>query len=188
MQGMLRRNRLLRRNKTAEGVDMANKIQEFLSERARTMAEQAKGLRQDPLAAARKAGSRTAVKPQSLHDPIRAFARSGVKLTTISQETAQRLIELQAELVTAALADAAAQLEKATRTVSVADMIRGQGEVLKGARERILADMSRAVQILREAGGDVRKVASATMTRAGKPAPARKRPAAKRKRAARKAR
>ena len=169
---------------------MANKIKDFLSERARTMAEQAKGLRQNPLDAARKAGSRTAVKLHSLNDPIRAFARSGVKLTAISQETAQRLIELQAEVVTTALTDAATQLEKATRTVSVTDMIRGQGEVLKGARDRIVNDMSRAVKILRAAGGDVKKVASETMTKVKKPAkaaPARKRPAAKRKRPARKA-
>jgi hypothetical protein len=184
---MLRRSIL--HCKTREGMTMASKLKDFLNERAKSMADQAKRFRADPLQAARKASKESAAKLKSLNDPIRAFARKGVKLTAISQGTAQSLIELQTEIVTTALSEAAARLERVSRTVSVTDMVRGQGAVLKSARDRIVDDMSRAVKILRHARGEIREVAKSKPAKAQRPAKAaaRKRPAGKAKRPARKA-
>jgi hypothetical protein len=41
-------------------------------------------------------------------------------------------------------------------------LVRDQGEVLQAARERIVNDIAQAVAIFRDAGGDVRKVATQT--------------------------
>jgi len=168
---------------------MKNDVKEFLTEKAKGMAKQAKKFRESPLEAAREAGAKSAEAIKSLNDPIRTFARSGVKLTAISQGTAQSLIELQTEIVTSALSQAATQLERVARTVSVTDMVRDQSDVLKAAGERIVDDMSKAVKILRDAGGDVRKVATDAYAKVTKPAaaPAKtKKAGAKAKRPARK--
>ena len=171
---------------------MRNKIKDFVTEQSQAMAEQALKLRTQPVQVARDAAVKSAERIKSLKDPIRALSRSGVKLTAISQGTAQSLIELQAEIVTTALTEAAEQLERAARTDNVMDLMRDQADVLRATRERIVSDITQAVAIFKDAGGDVRKVATQTYSRvAGKakeaPAVAKaKRPARKAKRVIRK--
>jgi hypothetical protein len=83
-------------------------------------------------------------------------------LTAISQSTAQSLIELQAEIVNSVLTNAADQLERAAQTDSVMTLARDQADVLRATRARIVEDLNQAVAIFRDAGGDVRKVATQT--------------------------
>ena len=110
---------------------------------------------------------------KALNPRIRAVSRSGVKLTAISQGAAERLIQLQEQLVTSALTDAATQLERAARADNVKDLVKDQAEVLRATRERIVSDITEAVTILKDAGGDVRKVATHTYESVtGKAAPA----------------
>jgi phasin family protein len=137
-------------------------VKEFVAGQAEGMAKRAQELRKKPVAAARDAAAKSAETLKSMKDPVRAFARSGVKLTTISQGTAQSLIELQERIVASALNDAAEQLERAATSQSLRDALSSQASVLMGARERIVADMAQALAILRDAGGDVREVASRT--------------------------
>ena len=137
-------------------------IKDLLVEQTEGLAKRAQELRKKPVAAARDAAAKSAENLKSLKDPVRAFARSGVKLTTISQGTAKSLIELQERIVASALDDAAAQLERAAASESLKDMLRNQASVLMDARERIVADMAQALTILRGAGGDVREVATRT--------------------------
>jgi len=114
---------------------------------------------------------------------VRTVARSGIKLTAVSQSALQGLIELQEQIVTSALDDAAAQLEGVARTEKVMDLVRDQADVLRSTRERIVADMRRAVDIVADAGRGVREIATDTYTKVRKPAAA---TAAKAKRATRK--
>lgn len=158
---------------------MANKVKEFVNEQAQMLSEQAKTLGAAPGKLVRGAAERSAKRLQALQESVQVVTRSGVKLTAISQSTAQNLIELQSEIVTAALADAVEQLERAAQTVSVVDMARNQAEVLKGARERIVNDLTQALTIIKDAGGEVRKVATETYTKVGKPASAAKSPRAR---------
>lgn len=167
-------------------------IKDFVGERAQGLAEQAGKLRKAQAEAAREAATRSAAGLKSLKEPVRSLSRSGVRLTSISQGTAQRLIELQERIVTSALDDAAAQLERAAATDSVREVVADQARVLMAARERIVADMSEAIAILKDAGEDARRAARqteagarTTRKKARKKAPARKktRPAAARKKA-----
>jgi phasin family protein len=165
---------------------MVNRIKDFVTEQSQAVAEQARKLREEPAQVAREAAVKSAERIKSLKDPVRALSRSGVKLTAISQGTAQSLIELQVEIVTSALTEAAAQLERAARTDDVMGLVRDQAEVLRATRERIVSDIGQAVAIFKDAGGDVRKVAAQTYAKvSGKDeeAPV----AAKAKRATRKA-
>jgi phasin family protein len=170
---------------------MANKIKDFMMEQRDFLAEKASQLRTEPLKAARKATEKSAARIKSLNPRIRAVSRSGVKLTAISQSTAERLIHLQEQLVTSALTDAATQLERAARAGNVKELVQDQAAVLRATRERIVADISEAVTILKDAGGDVRKVATHTYDSVtGKATPAAPRAKAARrktKRATRKA-
>jgi len=156
---------------------MARRVKEFVSKTTQGIAEQAQKLRKAPVDVARAAAIKSAGRIKSLKDPVRAFARSGVKLTAISQGTAQSLIELQEQIVTSALSNAATQLERAAHTEDVMALMRDQAEVLRTTRDRILDDMTQAVAIFKDAGGGVRKVATETYTTVTKSAE-RTRPAA----------
>ncbi len=156
---------------------------DFLDEQTKGLAELAEHLRTSRLAAARQAAVKSAARIRSLNGRVRALARSGVKLTSISQGTVQSLIELQADIVNDGLTDAAAQIERIAYTGSVRDLAREQAEVLKAARERIAGDLTRAMTILRKAAQDARKVGE----RQAAPKAAKRRKAAKKKVAARKA-
>jgi phasin family protein len=156
---------------------MINKIRDFMTEQGQALADQAQKLRKEPLEAAREATLKSAAQLKSLNDPIRTLARSGVKLTAISQGTAQSLIELQAQLVTTALTEAAEQLERTARTQNVKDLVRDQADVLRATRDRIVQDITQTVAIFKEAGSDVGKVASETYAKVSTKAKAKSRPA-----------
>jgi phasin family protein len=139
---------------------MIAELNEFLEEQTTGLAELARRLRQSRAAVARKAAAASAARVRSLNGRVRSLARSGVRLTSISQATAQSLIELQAEIVTDALTDAAEQMQRIVYTSSVRDLAREHAGVLQAAQQRIVNDIARAVTILKGAAGDVRKVAS----------------------------
>jgi phasin family protein len=139
---------------------MIAELNEFLEEQTTGLAELARRLRQSRAAVARKAAAASAARVKSLNGRVRNLARSGVRLTSISQATAQSLIELQAEIVTDALTDAAEQMQRIVFTSNVRDLAREQAGVLQAAQQRIVNDIARAVSILKGAAVDVRKVAS----------------------------
>ena len=139
---------------------MIAELNEFLEEQTTGLAELAKRLRQSRAAVARKAAAASAARVRSLNGRVRSLAQSGVRLTSISQSTAKSLIELQAEIVTDALTDAAEQMQRIVFTSSVRDLAREQAGVLQAAQQRIVNDIARAVTILKDAAGDVRKVTS----------------------------
>jgi hypothetical protein len=138
---------------------MASRAREFVNERSRELAERARRLGAAPVEIARSTALKSAGRIQSLKEPARALSRSGVRLTAISQSTAQSLIELQAEIVDSVLSNAAAQLERAAQSESVMDLARDQADVLRATRQRIIEDLNKAVAIFRDAGGNVRGAA-----------------------------
>jgi phasin family protein len=143
---------------------MIAELNEFLEVQTTGLAELARRLRQSRAAVARKAAAASAARVRSLNGRVRGLARSGVRLTSISQATAQSLIELQAAIVTDALTDASEQIQRIAHTSSVRDLAREQAGVLQAAQQRIVNDIARAVKILKGAAGDVRRVASGGTT------------------------
>ena len=133
-------------------------INEFIDEQKKGLAELLGNLKKSRVEAARSAARDSAARIKSLNGRVRALARSGVRLTAVSQGAVQSLIELQAEIVSSALTDAAAQLERMAYTVSVRDLARVQAEVLQATRQRIVDDIARTVTVLKGAAGDARRV------------------------------
>jgi phasin family protein len=130
-------------------------ITEFMTEQKEMLAEQIKRIQKDPVKLARETAQKSAESLKGMKSPVRAAARSGVKLTAITQSTAQRLIELQTEIVTTALTDAAGRLERAARTDDVVDLLRDQAQALKATAERIVNDLTQTGEIFKDAGSDV---------------------------------
>ena len=151
-------------------------INEFIEEQRKGLAELLENLSKSRVDAARSAARQSAARIKELNGRVRALARSGVRLTAVSQNAAQGLIELHAEIVNTALTEAAAQIERLAYTESVRDLARMQSEVLQAARQRIVDDIARAVTILKDAAGDAR-MAVAPAAPAARKAPARKAPA-----------
>jgi hypothetical protein len=151
-------------------------INEFIEEQRKGLAELLDNLSKSRVAAARNAARQSAARIKELNGRVRALARSGVRLTAVSQNAAQGLIELHAEIVNTALSEAATQIERLAYTESVRDLARMQTEVLQAARQRIVDDIARAVTILKDAAGDAR-MAVAPAKPAARKAPARKTPA-----------
>ncbi|HEX7375254.1 MAG TPA: phasin family protein [Steroidobacteraceae bacterium] len=146
---------------------MHTETKEFLEEQARGLAEMAQKFRKDRVQQARQAARDSAARIKSLNGRVRALARSGVRVTNISHGAVEDLIELQAEIVNSALTEAAAQIERLANTGSLRDLSRDQMRVLQAARQRIVDDLSRALEILKDAGGKVRQVAAGGARKAG---------------------
>lgn len=143
--------------------------EEFLEEQKQGLKKLVGDFRKARMEAARKAALESAVRIKAMNVHVRQLARSGVRLTSISQGTAERLIELQSEIVTSALDDAAMQLQRIADTEHVRDLARGQSEVLQATRQRIVDDIARAMKILKGAAGDVREVATRATKAAAAP-------------------
>jgi hypothetical protein len=146
---------------------MINKIKDFVAEQAKVATEQARKFTREPAQSMRDATVKSAQRIRSSKDPVRAFSRSGVKFTAISQGTAQSLIELQAEMGTSALTEAAAQLERVATTQDVRELVRDQADVLRATCERIVNDLGqprpglRSLRSLRRPQGRARRSADA---------------------------
>jgi len=147
---------------------MPIEMSEFIEQQMKGLNELVGDLKRSRVAAARRAATESAARVKSLNTRVRELARSGVRLTYISQGAVQGLLELQADIVNSALTEAADQLQRMAYTESVRDLASMQTEVLQAARQRIVDDIGRAVAILKTAASEARKVAT----------PARAKPAA----------
>lgn len=137
---------------------MINQIQEFVSERKTALVEQFQKLRSDSVESVREAALGSAERLKSLKSPVRTIAHSGVKLTSVSQATVASLIELQLDVITAALTRSALRLQHASRAENVADLVREQVEMFPATRARIVEDTKRAAAIIADAGRELRGV------------------------------
>jgi hypothetical protein len=153
---------------------MSAHLSEFIAEQREGLVELMKNLRQSQVKAARDAARSSASRIKSLNQRVRALAKSGLRVNEVTHGAAQHLIELQEDIVTSALTDAAAQLERLSYTETARDFARLQGEVMQATRQRIVDDLSRAVTALKGAAGEVRdavvRPAAAKPARAGKAA------------------
>jgi len=135
---------------------MSAHLTEFIAEQRKGLVDLMKSLRQSQVKAAREAARSSASRIKSLNQRVRALAKSGLRVNEVTHGAAQNLIELQEEIVTSALTDAAAQLERLSYTETARDFARQQGEVMQATRQRIVDDLARAVTALKGAAGEVR--------------------------------
>jgi phasin family protein len=140
-------------------ISMIVDMQEFVTERGEVLVGQVRKMRETSVETVREAVVGSAETLKALKSPVRMIARSGIKLTTVSQATVQNLIELQSDVVTSALNDVALRLERATRAENIVEFVREQIELTPASRARMIEDANRAVTILKTAGRDIRNVA-----------------------------
>ncbi|MGI9245450.1 MAG: hypothetical protein ACR2I8_01900 [Steroidobacteraceae bacterium] len=138
---------------------MIVEVQGYVAERGELLRGQVRKLRENSVESVREAMSGSADTIKSLKSPVRVIARSSVKLTAVSQEALQNLIELQSDVVTSALTEVAVRLERATRADNLIEFVREQVELTPATRARMVEDAGRAVTILRSAGREFRNVA-----------------------------
>jgi len=153
---------------------MVSQVKKFMNDENKIFTEQARLLRKAPGKAVRGAAAQSAKGIRALQEPVRVLTHSGVKLTNVSHEAVLNLMALQLEVVTRALSDAAAQLERVAQSDNVRDLVSGQAQELRAVRERVVSDVGRAVSIVRDAGRGARKVATETYTKVARPAKAAK--------------
>jgi phasin family protein len=134
-------------------------MQEYVAERGELLFGQVRKIRETSVESVREAFTGSAETLKALKSPVRTIARSGVKLSTVSQATVQNLIELQSDVVTAALNDVALRLERATRAENIVEFVREQIELTPATRARVVEDANRAVAIFKTAGKEFRNVA-----------------------------
>jgi hypothetical protein len=137
---------------------MINQMQDFVAEQTSALTGQVEKIRKESVETVREAVVGSADTLKALKSPIRVFARSGIKLTTVSQTAVASLIELQSDVLTSALTDAALRLERASRADNVIELVREQIELIPATRARIVEDAQRAALIFKHAGRDVRGV------------------------------
>jgi hypothetical protein len=134
-------------------------INEFRSERRLDLVEVMNRFRDEPIETLREVAVNSADGIKSLKAPVRAFAHSGVKLATVSQNALQNLIELESDVITSAMTAAAMRLERAAQAEGVADLILDQADMLGATRDRMVDHATRAVEIFKVTRRDLRGVA-----------------------------
>lgn len=139
---------------------MLNEFKDFVTEKTQVLTDAVQKMRVESGESVREKVTDRAESIKALKNPVRQIARSGIKLTTISQTAMQGLIELQADVLTAALTQAALRLERAGKAGNVAELVKGQVELFDGARERIVGDAKRGAAIFKAAGKDIKEVAT----------------------------
>lgn len=169
---------------------MIEQIQEFVTDKASALTNQVEKIRKESVETVREAVAGGADNLKALKSPVRVVARSGVKVTTVSQTAVASLIELQSDVLTSALTDVAVRLERAAKADSIVELVREQIELGQATRGRIVEDAQRAVEIIKVAGRDLKGVATHAYERfvetTEEKAPAVKTARAKTKRVARK--
>jgi len=149
---------------------MLNEFKDFVTEKTEGLTERVQKIRMDSSESVRGVVTGSAENLKLLKSPVRQIARSGIKLTAVTQTAAQSLIELQADVLTAGLSDAALRLERASRAENVIEFVRDQIELMPATRDRVVEDAKRAVKIFKDAGRDLRHVASNVYTKVVEPA------------------
>jgi hypothetical protein len=139
---------------------MINQVQEFVAEQAAALSSQVEKIRHESVETVREAVVGSASGLKSLKSPVRTLARSGIKITTVSQTAVASLIELQSDMLTSAISDAALRLERASRADNIIELVREQVEMIPATRDRIVEDAQRAALIFKHAGRDLRGVAT----------------------------
>jgi len=139
---------------------MIEQIQDFVSEQTAAITSQVQKFRKESVETVRDAVVGSADNIKSLKSPVRVIARSGVKVTNVSQTAVASLIELQSDVLTSALSDMALRLERAARADNIVELVRDQVELAHATRGRVVEDAQRAVEIFKTAGRDLKGVAT----------------------------
>ncbi|MFO1407162.1 MAG: hypothetical protein U1F08_06485 [Steroidobacteraceae bacterium] len=139
---------------------MIEQIQEFVTDKASALTNQVEKIRKESVETVREAVAGGADNLKALKSPVRVVARSGVKVTSVSQTAVASLIELQSDVLTSALTDVAVRLERAAKAENLASLVREQIELAEATRGRIVEDAQRAVEIIKVAGRDLKGVAT----------------------------
>lgn len=141
---------------------MKVEIQEFVNEQTQALAHEAQKFRKNPAGFMRKALVDSAESVKSLKSPVRMVAHSGVKLTVVSQNALQSLIEWQSEVITSALTSMAVRFERAAEAEHIIELVRDQVDLLPATRDRLVDEATRGAAIFTDTGREVRKLAVQT--------------------------
>ena len=109
---------------------MIGQIREFVIEQRQALVERVERFREAPMAPMRELAMTSAGGIKSLKAPVRAFAHSGVRLAAVSQHAMRDLIELESEVVTSALTEAAERLERVVEADGVVDLVLDQAGLM----------------------------------------------------------
>jgi hypothetical protein len=139
---------------------MIAQMQEFVAEQTAVLQGQVEKIAKESVETVRETAVGSAETLKALKSPVRTIARSTIKVTTVSQTAVASLIDLQSDMLTSAISDAALRLERASRADNIVDLVRDQIEMIPATRARIVEDAQRAALIFKHAGRDLRGVAS----------------------------
>jgi len=178
--------------KKSEVWTMFTDVQDFFAEQMKTFGDRAPRFDGEPTAAMRQGLDYSVEAIKSFEKPVRVAARSSVELAAVSHKAMRDLIELQTDMVTAALTEMAESLERVAEANDPGSLIGAQLDAVRASAERLVSDANRATEIFTDAGNSVQKVAAdayeAVALRAkAAPAAAEAAPASGKRRASRKA-
>lgn len=139
---------------------MIAQMQEFVADQTAALQGQVEKIAKESVETVRETVVGGAETLKSLKSPVRTIARSTIKVTTVSQTAVASLIDLQSDMLTSAISDAALRLERASRADNLVELVREQFEMLPATRARIVEDAQRAALIFKHAGRDLRGVAT----------------------------
>jgi len=144
---------------------MIAQMQEFVAEQTAALQGQVEKMAKESVETVRETVVGGAETLKSFKSPVRTIARSTIKVTNVSQTAVANLIDLQSDMLTSAISDAALRLERASRADNIVELVREQIEMIPATRARMGEDAQRAAQIFKHAGRDLRGVAASLYER-----------------------
>ena len=144
---------------------MIAQMQEFVAEQTAVLQGQVEKIAKESVETVRESVVGGAETLKSFKAPVRTIARSTIKVTNVSQTAVANLIDLQSDMLTSAISDAALRLERASRADNIIELVREQVEMIPATRARIVEDAQRATLIFKHAGRDLRGVATSLYER-----------------------
>jgi hypothetical protein len=144
---------------------MIAQMQEMVSERTSNIVSQLGKMRRESIESVREVAVDSADAIKAWKSPVRTVARSSIKFSELSQGFAQNLIELQTDVITSAINDAALRLERASRASNIIDLVRDQIDMFPATRARVSEDAERVVNIFKHTSRDLRNLTKHTFER-----------------------
>ena len=144
---------------------MIAQMQDFVAEQTAVLQGQVEKIAKESVETVRESVVGGAETLKSFKAPVRTIARSTIKVTNVSQTAVANLIDLQSDMLTSAISDAALRLERASRADNILELVREQIEMIPATRARIVEDAQRAALIFKHAGRVLRGVATSLYER-----------------------
>ena len=127
------------------------------------IAQKARGRYEDAVKGARQSTEKAAGRVSKSKKPVKTISRLGLKLSSVSHRTANKLWKQQTRLVEGQIDAVAGRLKAAADAEDLRDLLKTQIELIPENTGRFADEARAALKIFKGAGGEIRELVKGTV-------------------------